>query len=149
MMVVHGRNFGNRCMKTKYSLRFFLISALALGIACAMSLEYFLHRPVEIKTVVMGPVTTGTSTTEYLTMDELRFAVIRAASDDSVEFGTIENAKIEEHRSTVEPARNVALLGMAEIHRTIFKCTTLCRQNDGSLERKIFLVEKNHFHMME
>ena len=64
------------------------------------------------------------------------------------ELGLMEEA-IVEYEKLVEPPRNVPLIGMAELHKTIYRCKVEAVSDQGKSVRRTLYVAKSHFHMLD
>ena len=135
-------------MKLNFNLRTFLAVVVILGITTWIALENFLRQPIEVVNhVVIGQLTTGTdSSISPLTIEELRWAV---ANRSNRLFSLISTASIEEYEKSTQLPREIPLIGLAELHRTIFKCDVEGLDPDGTPVKRTIYVEQNHFHLVD
>jgi hypothetical protein len=138
--------------KRTISLRCFTLFVLVLGCAAGLILSHYVNAPNDLNQPILGPITSGMPRlTQPLTSEELASALARHKSDGSIidQIVKLKSADITPTEKSVEPSRNVPLIGQAELHRYFFICDTVCKLRDGSEQRIKIRTEKNHFHLVE
>ncbi len=134
-------------MKLNFNLRTFLAVVVILGITTCIALENSLRQPIEVNHVVIGQITTGTdSSISPLTIEELRWVVTDGSNGL---FSLVRTASIEEYEKSTQLPREIPLIGLAELHRTIFKCDVEGLDPDGTPVKRTVYVEQNHFHLVD
>lgn len=139
----------------RWSLASFLIFSAVTAVILSAVIRYGLS-PREHLLTVMGAVTYGDEVRlPVLTKEEIRNAIGRQIrAGQSKEFQSdfkdfyIEAALIEPVEERLDPERNVPLIGYAWLHHRVFRCELVGEQN-GSVVRRIVLVDQNHFHLDE
>lgn len=139
-------------MKPSYSLRLFAIGTIVLGTIAALVMQHWSRvDPVQLNAVFLGKLSDDPAEpVEEPTLDEVMHAIDRESRSLGSDFlGRITELKILTVTTSIGPRRLVPLIGNACLHRAMFQCSVKLVHSDGSVSRKVVLIEKNAFRLIK